>query len=127
MTLTGSPLLHGAAMIVASNTPHSQGQYEFRAFDVDISQIAAKLPAGSHRSEEETSHETYIVTRLNVDVGCKIRDGYLEVKQLLRRQGLLEFWQLLVSEPLPASGQIIANVAGPLLGVELQLSPSDQF
>lgn len=98
-----------------------QAQYEFRAFDVDLTTVADALRPISSKTDQSSSVEAYIVTRLSLDTGLKLRDGRAELKELVLRQGLLEYWRLVLSEAIPLSSATLVDVIAPRLGVEFDI------
>lgn len=95
---------------------------EFRAFDLDVKAVAARWAADADTTSEEETTECYLVTRLSVDVGVKVRRSCFEVKELLAREGLLERWKMRISEPMPIQGAVIGQIVAPLLGVDLPVA-----
>lgn len=101
-----------------------EARFEFRVFGDDLESLRPKLIQMSARSSVEDSTETYIVTRLNIEAGVKIRNDCLEMKVLLAREGILEQWQPSLMAQLPISGDTFADIVAPALGVAVDV-PGD--
>jgi hypothetical protein len=90
-------------------------RFEFRAFRDDIAQLREALRKRASGSEQAASTEVYIVTRLNIESIVKLREGRLDVKELVCRQGLLEQWRRVLNLETPVPGDVFkAEVASRL-------------
>jgi hypothetical protein len=90
-------------------------RFEFRVFRDDVARLREVMRARASRAEQATSTELYIVTRLNIDVIVKLREGRLDVKELVCRQGLLEQWRRVLNVEPPVAGDVFkAEVASRL-------------
>jgi hypothetical protein len=90
-------------------------RFEFRVFRDDVAPLREAMRARASRFEQATSSELYIVTRLNIDVIIKLREGRLDVKELVCRQGLLEQWRRVLNIEPPVPGDVFkAEVASRL-------------
>jgi len=102
-------------------------RYEFRIFGTDLTRFRDAFAALGEGATQPVSHETYIVTRLNIESNVKIRAGRLDVKGLKGRLQLLEQWEPILSAPLPVSADEIENVVAPALGIDLDLDGGPSF
>jgi hypothetical protein len=90
-------------------------RFEFRVFRDDIASLRRAMQARASRTEQATSTELYLVTRLNIDAIVKLREGNLDVKELVCRQGLLEQWRRVLNVEPPVPGDVFkAEVASRL-------------
>jgi hypothetical protein len=96
-------------------------RYEFRIFGRELDGLEARLAARAVRQQNETTDESYIASRLTIDAGVKIRDGRLEVKLLVAREGLLELWRPELMADLPIEARTFAVSAAAPLGVEVDI------
>lgn len=102
-------------------------RYEFRIFGADLTRFRDAFAGLGEGATQPVSHETYIVTRLNIEANVKIRAGRLDVKGLKGRLQLLEQWEPILSAPLPVSADDIENVVAPALGIDLDLNGGPSF
>ena len=90
-------------------------RFEFRAFRDDVAPAARGHAGAASRVEQATSTEVYLVTRLNIDAIVKLREGNLDVKEPVPRQGLLEQWRRALNVEPPVPGDVFkAEVASRL-------------
>jgi hypothetical protein len=84
-------------------------RYEFRVFAPDLSLMEARIrtlaPLGRYRE----SLETYLLVPGRNEVNLKLRDGALELKQLIERRWGLEQWRPGFRLDLPADGRALAG------------------
>jgi hypothetical protein len=99
-------------------------RFEFRVFDSDLESLRPQLMRMSPQHSLQESTETYIVTRLNIEAGVKIRQHCLEMKLLEAREGILEVWQPVLRAELPVAAATFKDVVAPALGVDVDL-PND--
>lgn len=107
-----------------SMSADSEARYEFRVFGHDLEDLRSRLADLGGQPDQDQSSETYVVTRLNIDAGVKVRDGQLEMKVLRAREGILELWWPAITEPLPVAGSVFVDDVAPALGVTVDL-PGD--
>lgn len=94
-------------------------RYEFRVFGDDLTRFRDAFAALGEANTLPVSHETYIVTRLNIESNVKIRAGRLDVKGLKGRLQFLEQWEPVLSAELPVAASEIENVVATALGVDV--------
>jgi hypothetical protein len=108
-------------------TDDGEARYEFRVFGGDLELLRPQLEAASARSSTQSSAETYIVTRLNIEAGVKIRDNCLEMKLLRARDGILEQWAPALQLQLPIGGATFKDDVAPALGASVDLPDDAQL
>lgn len=92
-------------------------RFEFRVFRDDVGQVRDAMQARASRVERATSTELYIVTRLNIEAIVKLREGRLDVKELVCRQGLLEQWRRVLNIEPPVPGDVFKAEVASRLGI----------
>lgn len=103
-------------------------RYEFRTFgNGDLARFGDTFAAMGNGETLPVSHETYIVTRLNIESNVKVRAGRLDVKGLEGRLQLLEQWQPILSAQLPVTAFDVENVVAPALGIDVDLKGLPAF
>ena len=70
----------------------SPDRYEFRVWSHDLSTLFTRLREAGDESEPEESSEVYVVSRYQSVFNPKVRDGRLDVKELLGTHKRLELW-----------------------------------
>jgi hypothetical protein len=96
-------------------------RFEFRVFAADLTSVRDKLGLRAKGVLQDPSHETYIVSRRNVESNVKIRGGRLEVKGLQGSLRELEQWMPVFNAPLPVPAADIENVLAPALGIDAEI------
>ena len=76
-------------------------RYEFRVWGDDLSMLLARLRAVGDGTQSQESSEVYIVSHLESAFNAKIRDGRLDVKQLVATCRDLELWRPYLKERFP--------------------------
>ncbi|KUO57352.1 MAG: hypothetical protein APF80_00215 [Alphaproteobacteria bacterium BRH_c36] len=100
---------------------HEKARYEYRVFATNLQATAARLATEAHISTSESSDETYIASRLNIDSNVKLRGSQLEVKILRGREILFELWEPTLQAELPVDVEIFLEQVAPCLGVQIDL------
>lgn len=108
-------------------SPDNEARFEFRVFDDDLESLRPRLMQMAAHSSVENSTETYVVTRLNIDAGVKIRQDCLEMKLLQAREGILERWQPALRAQLPVSAATFKDTVAPALGVAVDVPDDAQL
>lgn len=93
-------------------------RYEFRAFARDFGLVEDRLRELAEPSRIVESHEVYIVTSRSDASNIKIRDGRLEIKQLLGEQQGLEQWKPVLKQELPLEHTADAAVLADALALD---------
>jgi len=78
-------------------------RYEFRVFAPDLGSIEAHIRGQASLSRYRESLETYLLIPGRPDLNLKIREGALELKRLLQREGALEQWHPEFRQVFPVS------------------------
>lgn len=102
-------------------TEWTEPRFEFRAFASDLAEPARRLARLSGDLLETHSEDTYILSRLTLDAGVKVRDGEIDVKVLAERRGLLELWTPSYRRALPITGRDLVSEVMAQLGVDLDV------
>jgi hypothetical protein len=97
----------------------SRPRFEFRTFGRDFSDVASLM---SHLSvpvpenlRKRTSKEVYIVSKTDNVINTKIRDGKMDIKNLIRELDGLEQWNPLLKAEFPIEREFLAGEISPLL------------
>lgn len=97
-------------------------RFEFRTFGSDFEEVAQLM---SHLSapvpqkfQKRTSKEIYIVSRSNDINNIKIRDGKIDIKNLIQVFDDLEQWAPILKEDFPMKVETLETEIFPLLQVE---------
>lgn len=106
---------------------HDELRYEFRVFGADLQPFARHLAGTADKLTTETSSETYVVSRLNIDANAKFRDADLDVKVLEAREGFFELWRPLLRADLPVASELFVEKVAPLLGIDLDQTGQAQL
>lgn len=96
-------------------------RFEFRVFGQSfdeaafrMSRLSAPVPEKLWRRE---SDEIYVVSRLDVSNNVKIRDDFLDIKNLSEQLEGLERWEPLAKHSFPLAGTVLGDEVFPCLNV----------
>lgn len=102
-------------------------RYEFRTFARDFGLVAQKIRRASTCLDIRESEEIYIVTTGKDHLNLKIRDGRLQIKQLLDGRHGLERWQPTIDAAFPLSPELVRDILAPVLGLQGILPAHSQY
>ena len=94
-------------------------RFEFRAWSYDFGNIGSKIESISQSEIELRSQETYIISIEHSLYNIKIRDEYLDIKQLVETDRGLEHWRPYLKEAFPLTSAFLVEKVIPILGVVL--------
>jgi exopolyphosphatase / guanosine-5'-triphosphate,3'-diphosphate pyrophosphatase len=84
-------------------------RYELRVFAPDLSWMEGRIRTFAPLGRYRESLETYLLVPGRTELNLKIRDGALELKQLIERRWGLEQWRPDFRLDLPADGPALAE------------------
>ena len=91
-------------------------RFEFRAWAHDFSNIEDRIRALGQCQRNLSSQEIYIISIKDTEHNIKIRDGYLDVKRLIKTERGLEQWKPHLKEAFPLTASTLMEKVMPVLG-----------
>ncbi len=97
----------------------SDARFEFRCWARNFGLVDTRLRRISACHGIRESEEIYIATAAKDDTNIKIRDGFLDIKELIETRGDLERWRPRVQYKLPVTKEMLEGDVLPGLGIAL--------
>lgn len=97
----------------------SDARFEFRCWARNFGSVDTRLRRISACHGIRESDEIYVATATKNDTNIKIRDGLLDIKELIETRGDLERWLPRVKCKFPVTKEMLEGDVLPRLGVAL--------
>jgi hypothetical protein len=105
----------------------SEARFEFRCWARNFGMVDTRLHRLSECHGISETEELYIVASANNDTGIKIRDGMLDIKELIETRGDLERWFPRTKREFPLTAATLEGEVLPQLGVALPQGSRDTY
>ncbi len=105
----------------------SDARFEFRCWARNFGMVDTRLRQLSECHGISESEEFYIVASVNNDTNIKIRDGILDIKELIETRGDLERWFPRTKCEFPLTAATLEGEMLPQLGVALPQRSRDTY
>jgi hypothetical protein len=98
---------------------HHRAKYEFRVFARELGEDAELIRSFARQTKVLEGEELYLLSRSNDSSNVKIRDGRMDIKELLDRKEGLELWVRSLKTPFPLEASVLEREVYPALKIPL--------
>jgi hypothetical protein len=104
-----------------------QSRYEYRVWDDTLEAMRDRLERLASTSPAEVGPQTYLISAKTDKCNLKIRDGRINMKELLGTEDRLELWKPVLDGKFPLDRSIIAERIFPGLELRTPQLPRPQY